>query len=85
MEYNLLNNSMIASLDEKGVWIYKANQQAPFKQNGTLKKEYKDLPRFKAIVQYESQEEKDFNTLLEQSVREISQKLLSFSNPINHT
>ena len=84
MEIKLLNNAILASQDEKGSWIYKANPQAPFKQNGTLKKEYKDLPRFKAIVQYENEEVKDFNSLLEQSVKEISHKLLSFSQSINH-
>ncbi len=65
-------------------WIYKANEQTPFKRNGVLKKEYKDSPRFKAIVEYENEEVKDFNTLLEQSVKEVTQKLLSFSNNINH-
>jgi len=84
MELKLLNNSIIASQDEKGTWIYKANEQTPFKRNGVLKKEYKDLPRFKAIVEYENEEVKDFNTLLEQSVKEVTQKLLSFSNNINH-
>ena len=83
MEFKLLNNSTTASFKE-GVWIYKASNQIPFKKNGALRKEYKDMPRFSVITEYENEEMKDFNTLLEQSVKEISQKLLSFSNPINH-
>jgi hypothetical protein len=35
-------------------------------------------------VKEENEEVKDFNTLLEQSVKEISHKLLSFSQSINH-
>lgn len=65
-------------------WVFKADKIIPFKQNGALKKEYKDLPRFKAIVEYENEEVKDFNIALEQSVKEVTQKLLSFSNNINH-
>lgn len=80
MEYKLLNNSILASQDEKRNWIYKANENSgPFKKNGALKAQYKDLPRFKAIVQYEDQEMKDFEANLEQSIKDISIKLLSFS------
>lgn len=70
--------------NDKLEWVFKADKITPLKQNGTLKKEYKDLPRFKAIVQYENEELKDFDSLLEQSVKEISHKLLSFSQSINH-
>lgn len=82
MEYKLLNDSMIASQDEKGNWIYKANesnQLKPFKKNGSLKAVYHDLPRFKVIVEYEDQEEKDYSDLLSQAVKDISLKLISFS------
>jgi hypothetical protein len=79
IEYKLLNDSILASRDEKGVWIYKSNPQAPFKKNGNLKKEYKDLPRFPAIVEYEREEMKDFDRLLHESIKDISIKLLSFN------
>lgn len=71
-------------VDENNQWVGKSSNITPFKMNGTLKKEYKDLPRFKVIVDYENQELNDFNALLEQSVTEISHKLLSFSSSINH-
>ncbi len=73
---------MVASQNEKGEWIYKANesnQLKPFKKNGNLKAIYKDLPRFKAIVQFEDQEEKDYNESLSQAVKDISLKLISFN------
>lgn len=79
MEYKLLNDSIIASQNDKGVWLYKANTLGPFKQNGNLKKEYKDLPRFKVIVEYEDQEVKDFEVSITEAVKDISIKLLSFS------
>lgn len=83
MEISLLNGSMIAIQDEKtGQWIYKANESnqfKPFKKNGNLKSVYRDLPRFKAIVQYEQKELDDFSELLAQSVKDISLRLLSFS------
>ena len=40
--------SFIYSKDEKDNWSYKADL-APFKKNGNLRKEYKDLPRFQVI------------------------------------
>lgn len=82
MEFKLLNNSMIASQDDQGNWVYKANttdRLKPFKQNGNLKAQYKDLPRFKAIAQFEQRELNDFNFVLGNAVRDISVKLLSFS------
>ncbi len=70
--------------DENNQWIGKSTNITPFKKNGNLKAVYKDLPRFKIIVDYENQEVNDFNALLEQSVTEIAHKLLSFSSSINH-
>lgn len=81
-EFKLLNDSMIAVQDDKGNWIYKANTEnnlKPFKKNGALKKEYKDLPRYKAIAQYEAKEVKDYEANLAESIKDISIKLLSFS------
>ena len=68
------------SQDDEGNWIYRTTKITPFKKNGSLKTQYKDLPRFKAIVEYEDREEKEFNNLLEQSIKGISLKLLSFNN-----
>lgn len=83
MELKLLNDSIIASLDDNGLWIYKANSDnklKPFKKNGTLKAQYKDLPRFKIISEYEKKELDDYEKLLQESVRDISIKLSVFSN-----
>lgn len=87
MEFKLLNNTIIGSQDEKGNWIYKSNPDLkflPFKKNGALKATYKDLPRYKAIVEYEQQEMKDFNNRIAEAVKDISLKLLSFSNQTQH-
>lgn len=81
MEYKLLNDSVVATQDEKGNWIYKANtnQLKPFKKNGALKAQYKDLPRFHVIVEYEKKETTDFEANLAESIKDIAIKLLSFS------
>lgn len=84
-DFEVINiNNYIYKQNNEGIWIYKAGNQIPFKKNGALKREYKDMPRFSVIREYENEEVKDFNTLLEQSVKEVTQKLLSFSNNINH-
>lgn len=70
------------NFNEKGDWIYKASEQdliTPFKKNGVLKKQYKDLPRFKVIVNYEKSEVDFFSNLIADAVKDISLKLLSFS------
>ena len=83
MEYKLLNGAMIASQDKNGTWIYKANtenQLKPFKKNGNLKATYKDLPRFKAIIQYEEVLNKEYQkTVISESIRQITIKLLAFT------
>ena len=82
MEFKLLNSSMIASQNEKGEWIYKSNDEkkAPFKKDGTLKAQYRDLPRYKAIIQYENILIKEYQkTVIEESVKQMTNKLLSFT------
>lgn len=69
---------------DDGNWICKAESIGPFKKNGNLKKKYKDLPRFKAIVQYENREVNDFDSSLKSAIKDISFKLLSFSSETNH-
>lgn len=84
MELKLLNSSIIATKDEKtGQWIYKADPSfkiTPFKQNGTLKKHYADLPRFKCIIETEANLMKDYNNSLAQSVKEMANILHSFGH-----
>ena len=66
------------SQDLNNNWIFKADRLTPFKKNGGLKKEYKDLPRFKVIVEYEEEQISEFKTLLSEGIQDISLKLLSF-------
>lgn len=69
--------SFIYSKDEKDNWSYKADL-APFKKNGNLRKEYKDLPRFPVIFTYEKKEVEDFEKGLGEAIKDISIRLLSF-------
>lgn len=84
MELKLLNNSMIASKDENGQWIYKADQdmmlRVPFKKDQTLRKHYADMPRFKAIIETEAKLMKDYNNSLLESVKEMAHILHSFGH-----
>lgn len=79
MEYKFLNGSIIYEQTENGDWVYKAANSVPFKKNGNLKKEYRDLPRFKCIVQYEDKELKDYQQSISEAIKDISIKLVSFN------
>lgn len=79
MEYKFLNDSIIYSQDPDGNWIYKADNLTPFKKNGNLKKEYKDLPRYPVIVEWENKELKDYQNSLSEAIKDISIKLVSFN------
>ncbi len=49
------------------------------KQDGTLKKKYKDMPRFKAIYGYENQFKSSYDKILRNMTMEISKTLVGFS------
>jgi len=67
-----------ASLNEKGEWIYKSKEGV--KLNGSLKAQYKDLPRVKAIYELEANVKENFKeTVVRQSIKEINDKLIEFS------
>ena len=71
--------NFIAERNEKGEWLYKADQVKPFKKDGNLKAQYRDLPRFKAIMEYETVLNKQYQkTVIEQATKQIINKLLSF-------
>ncbi len=64
------------SKDKKGHIIYKSVKVTPFKQDGTLKKEYKELPKYNVITQYESHTKKLYDEeVLLKSIKELSQKI----------
>lgn len=50
----------------------------PKKKDGTLKKKYKDLPRFKAINGYEGKFKTGYKKLMKSMVLDVSKKLTSF-------
>jgi hypothetical protein len=73
-----LGNQVIEATLEKGLWIYKAEPVSPFKQNGVLKKTFKDLPRYDVINEYEDFIKKEYDKNLKEAVKRISQKLINF-------
>lgn len=82
MNFKLLNDSMLASQNEKGEWVYKANPEysVPFKKNKALKQHYKDMPRFNVIIEAEDKFMKDYNILVSESIKEMAQVLNSFGH-----
>lgn len=81
MDFTLLNNSTIASQDERGVWFYKANPDyKPFKKDNTLRQHYKDMPRFKCIIEAEASLMQNYDNSLKESVKEMSSILHSLGH-----
>lgn len=64
--------------DKKGLFIYKANPSKIFKLNGNLKKDQRDLPRYKAISQCEKACTEDYKESLNESIRDIAMLLNTF-------
>jgi len=62
------------SQDEKGNWLWKS-EQTPFKKNGTLKAEYKDMPRLPAIMEIEQSWLKDFEKTINEGLKTGLKKL----------
>lgn len=76
---SLFNNKFIASKDKDGLWIYKANISEVLKVNGTLKKEYKDLPRYSIILQYEQSAKDNGDHLIASITKDIVKKIKQFT------
>ena len=68
-----------STLDEKGNWIHKSKDLQFKKKSGALKAQYKDLPRVKAIYEIETNIKNDFKKTLENTVKDINDKLIEFS------
>ncbi len=60
--------------DPQGNWIWKSIN--PLTKKGNLKAEYKDLPRLKAIYQIEEQWTKDFESMVQEGLKEGLKQLL---------
>ena len=72
-----------AELNENGHWVYKSKPVSPKKQDGTLKRQYKDLPRVEAIYEIEENMNKRFQENLLDSFKQINDKLIDFSRADN--
>ena len=67
---------MIAEMDiESGLWVYKADNIGPFKKKGGLKSQYRDLPRYNVIYEWEEDTKKEYEKTLKEGIREIIKKL----------
>ena len=77
MSLDIKLHGFLASQDEKGNWIYKADDKQPLKKDGTLKAEYKDLPRYKVLIESEKKIQDQYSSTLELAVRTISSKVKS--------
>lgn len=69
-----------AELDVNGKWIYKSKPIEPKKKDGTLKKQYKDLPRVKGIYEIEEKMNKEFEANILDTYTQLNNKLKEFAN-----
>lgn len=53
---------------EKGEWTYE--QKKTKKKDGRLKKKYHDMPRFKAILEYEGAMKKEYQSVIVSMVKD---------------
>jgi hypothetical protein len=68
--------NFIATQDEKGDWIYKADNQNQFKKkDGSLKAQYKDMPRFDLIIQLEKKTTDMYEQTLTQSINQVAKQI----------
>lgn len=80
LDSNIIEFPLFSStLDENGNWIHKSKDLQFKKKDGTLKAQYKDLPRVKAIYEIEASVKNDFKKTLENTVKDINDKLIEFS------
>lgn len=49
-------------------------KEVPLKKDGTLKKKYKDMPRYKCILEYEKVLNLDYEDVLKNMLYDISEK-----------
>lgn len=70
------DNKFIASLDDKGLWVYKAIESEIFKKDTkTLKKKYHDLPRYKLVIEMEDAHKKEVESYLSEMIIQVVKKL----------
>lgn len=69
-----LDEKFIAEKNDKGIWIYKANEILK-QDKKVLKKKYHDLPRYKIVVQYENEFKKETDNFLIELTKDLVKKL----------
>lgn len=75
-----LDKKFIAEQNDKGIWIFKADESVLFKQDTkTLKKKYHDLPRYKIVVEYEKEFKDDTDKFLKDLILAMVKKLKDIS------
>lgn len=55
--------------------LEKANKQTPFKKDGTLKKQFKDLPRYPVIYEYEKIFKDNYINVLKKMTLDLTNKI----------
>lgn len=63
--------------NEKGEWLYKAANSNVLKKNGALKKQYKDLPRYDVVYEWEKEMKVEYGKMLKKSIEETKELLLN--------
>ena len=59
------------SKNEKGDWVFKADESKLFNKDKTLKNQFAELPRYKVIPQYEEEMINEYQDLLSQGIKEM--------------
>lgn len=73
-EYDFVSNK-----DGSWDWVLKAKRVTPLKKDGSLKAQYKDLPRYDVIYEWEDEVKQNYNKELKENLKEITKKLRDFS------
>ena len=79
MQYNnkIEIGNFVYFQNEKGEWLHKANDTKVLKKDGTLKAQYKDLPRYDIVYELEDDIKKDYKKTINTIAEEIVNKLLN--------
>lgn len=72
--------NFLAEKGKDGLFGYTYSPTSPLKQDGALKKRFKEMPRFKVILEVEKNIINQYDHLLVDSVKEMSQVLNNFGH-----
>lgn len=75
-ELSVVNGNFIAKKNDKGIYVYKATDAILFKKDKkVLKKKYHDLPRYKAVNQYENSFKNHIDDYLKNMTLDLVKKM----------